>query len=127
MKMNSVKLDFEVRVPDEIPMVVFTSRLPTPMMDFRKLVMLANDWNEKFPVGHFEVGVDPRTGESSLSFVQWKHLTNDLRLYAVDYVLKNLGEAAATAASTSSASSATAAAAAQTPTPKHPDLRRAVA
>lgn len=90
---NSTQLALEVRVPDEIPMLVFTSQIQVPSMEFRKLVMLANQWNEKFPLGHFEVGIDPRSGEPSLAFVQWKHLTNDLRLYAVDYVLKNLNAA----------------------------------
>jgi hypothetical protein len=90
---TSTDICFEMRVPDEIPMLVMISSLEIPTQDFRKLVSLANQWNEKFPVGHFEVGVDARSGSPTLAFVQWKHLTNDLRLYAVDYAMKNLAAA----------------------------------
>ncbi len=93
IQQSATGISFEMRVPEETPMLLMVSEMKPPTKDLRKLVMLANQWNEKFSLGHFEVGMDPRTSEPSLSFVQWKHLTNDLRLYSVDYALLNLIEA----------------------------------
>jgi hypothetical protein len=91
-------MQFDLRIPEETPMLILASELKTPTKDFRKLVMIANRLNEQFTMGHFEVSTDPRAGEPTLSFVQWKHLTNDLRLYAIDYAMQNLAEAAAAVA-----------------------------
>ena len=46
--------------------------------------------NSLVSLGHFEVNVDG----SLISFITWKHLTNDLRFYALDELIASVHEAA---------------------------------
>jgi hypothetical protein len=96
MTLASAERDFEiqVRVPDEIPMVVFSARLPVAPMDSRKAHALADRLNRDVSVGHFEVVTTPNSRSCGISFSAWKHMTNDLRLYAVDHLVATLLQAA---------------------------------
>lgn len=96
MTLASTDRDFEinVRVPDEIPMVVFSARLPVDPMDSRKAHALANRLNREVNVGHFEVVSTPNSRNCGIAFSAWKHMTNDLRLYAVDHLVATLLQSA---------------------------------
>ncbi|MES2965145.1 MAG: hypothetical protein V4760_14765 [Bdellovibrionota bacterium] len=88
-------IEINVRVPEEIPMMVFSARLPVAPMDQRKAHALADKLNRAMIVGHFEVVTT--TGGSrncAIAFSAWKHMTNDLRLYAVDHLVATLLQSA---------------------------------
>ncbi len=87
-------LEIQVRVPDEIPMIVFSARLPVAPMDARKANALADRLNRDSNVGHFEVVTSQNSRTCAIAFSAWKHMTNDLRLYAVDHLVATLLQAA---------------------------------
>lgn len=94
MTMGMEDLEVVVRVPDEIPMLVFNARLPVEAMDARKAQALADRFNKETNVGHFEVVALANSRQFGLAFSAWKHMTNDLRLYAVDHLVATLLQAA---------------------------------
>lgn len=87
-------LEISVRVPDEIPMLVFSARLPIEPMDQRRAHALADKLNREMDLGHFEVLAGSNSRSCSIGFSAWKHMTNDLRIYAVDHLVATLLQAA---------------------------------
>lgn len=85
-------LDLEIvlRVPEEIPMITCYAPLLTIEGSRTKALELSASLNaHQIENGHFELSADG----SSLSFVSWKHLTNDLRLYSLDHMITAVGRA----------------------------------
>lgn len=86
-------MEIQVRVPDEIPMLVFSARLPLAPLDSRKANALADRLNREVSVGHFEVVAIPNSRTCAIAYSAWKHMTNDLRLYAVDHLVATVVQA----------------------------------
>jgi hypothetical protein len=72
-----------LRVPEEIPMLTASCALHVAAWEPDKSFELVARLNALVPMGHFEVNADG----SLISFVTWKHLTNDLRYYALDQMI----------------------------------------
>ena len=87
--------DFQIqlRVPDEIPMLVLSARLKIEAMDARRAYALVNRLNQNCSIGHFEVTMTAPRMACTIGFVNWKHMTNDLRLYAVDHLVATVIDA----------------------------------
>lgn len=94
---SSPPMELVLRLPYEVPMLTCYvplhlsstalseanqrsrhKRLPGP-----QLMDLVASLNHATDVGHFEVGPDGHL----LSFVTWKHLTNDLRFFSIDHMI----------------------------------------
>lgn len=82
-------LNIILRIPDEIPMLTVSASLYTAGWEPEKSFALVNRLNAAVNVGHFEVNADG----SLISFVVWKHLTNDLRYYSLDQMVTAVHEA----------------------------------
>lgn len=89
---------FEVvlRVPEDIPIVTSTAMLrgephtASAIGDRRpSMTTLVNRLNRSFDYGHFETSPNGR----QVSFSVWKHLTNDLRLFALDHMISAVARA----------------------------------
>ena len=72
-----------LRVPEEIPMLTVSCALHVAAWEPDKSFELVARLNSMISMGHFEVNADG----SLISFVTWKHLTNDLRYYALDQMI----------------------------------------
>ena len=85
----SSQLEIMVRIPEEIPVLTCTAPLyksaAEPLETFRLVARL----NSLVPSGHFEVSADG----SLISYVIWKHLTNDLRFYSLDQMIAAVHQA----------------------------------
>ena len=84
------EIQITVRIPDEIPMISCCATLQSFTGQPEETFAFVSRLNQQMSMGHFEVNVDG----SLVSFVAWKHLTNDLRFYSVDGLIQNLLEAA---------------------------------
>lgn len=82
-------LEIILRVPEEIPMITCYAPLHSVTGPQRKALDLSARLNAKVEGGHFEVSVD----NSTISYVSWKHLTNDLRLYSLDHMITAISRA----------------------------------
>jgi hypothetical protein len=105
-----------LRVPDEIPMITCfaplhlrdrrmdghesahengddAGRATRDLISTRQILKIVSQLNielrARVEPGHFEVSHDG----SFVSFVTWKHLTNDLRLYSLDYMITSIARA----------------------------------
>lgn len=78
-----------LRVPEEIPMLTASAGLRVVSWQAEKSFDLVARLNPQIRFGHFEVNADG----SLISFIAWKHLTNDLRYYALDQLLASVNEA----------------------------------
>jgi hypothetical protein len=87
---SSSEIQITVRIPDEIPMISCCATLQSFTSKPEDTFAFVSRLNQQVSMGHFEVNVDG----SLVSFVAWKHLTNDLRLYSLDGMLQTIVEAA---------------------------------
>ncbi len=78
-----------LRIPEEIPILTCSTNLYRTTWPVDKVFELATRLNQKVSFGHFEVNVDG----SLISYVSWKHLTNDLRFYSLDKMILSVNEA----------------------------------
>lgn len=84
------ELQIVARIPDEIPILTCSALLLSSKgLSPSKTSELLTRLNLAAKFGHFESSRDGR----SISFVTWKHLTNDLRLYSIDQMLHSIHEA----------------------------------
>lgn len=81
--------DIVLRIPDEVPMLTCFAPLHANEGSLRGALELTSRLNARAEAGHFELSADGTT----LSFVAWKHLTNDLRLYSLDHMVKAVNRA----------------------------------
>lgn len=82
-------LEITVRVPDEVPMLTCTAPLFLCPWEPSESFALVAKLNNEVSMGHFEVNPDG----TLISFVAWKHLTNDLRFYSLDKMILAMHEA----------------------------------
>jgi hypothetical protein len=82
-------LEIILRIPEEIPMLTCSASLHMAAWDPEKSFELVARLNPTMTMGHFEVNADG----SLISFVAWKHLTNDLRYYSLDQMIASVHEA----------------------------------
>lgn len=80
-----------VRIPEEIPMITCSASLHVAAWESEKSFALVARLNTMIKTGHFEVNADG----SLISYVTWKHLTNDLRYYSLDQMIASVHEARA--------------------------------
>lgn len=78
-----------LRIPDEIPMLTCSASLHMANCEPEKAFDLVTRLNPLLKSGHLEVNADG----SLISFVTWKHLTNDLRYYSLDQMIASVHEA----------------------------------
>jgi len=82
-------LEIILRIPKEIPVITCSAALyPCPWEPEKSFALVAR-LNSAISLGHFEVNADG----SLISFVNWKHLTNDLRYFSLDQLLSTVHEA----------------------------------
>ena len=79
----SSNLEIVLRIPEEIPMLSCCTSLYAFAWNPARTFELVSRLNWMTEAGHFEVNADG----SLVSFVSWKHLTNDLRYYSLDHVI----------------------------------------
>jgi hypothetical protein len=82
-------LEIIMRIPEEIPMLTCSAAIYIAAWEPTKSFGLVARLNSKMKMGHFEVNADG----SLISFVTWKHLTNDLRYYSLDQMVSAVREA----------------------------------
>lgn len=80
------ELTMNLRVPDGIPMLTLSCALKVAPWDANKSFALIAQLNAKLLMGHFEVNADG----SLISYVTWKHLTNDFRYYGLDQMINSV-------------------------------------
>lgn len=84
------ELEIELNIPDEIPLITFRARLLSrpgrTLENMARVARLNRDFAE---LGHFELSSD----SNAIFFATWKHLTNDLRYFSLDQLLKSVLEA----------------------------------
>jgi hypothetical protein len=85
-----------LRIPEEVPMIVMSGQLRkvAKAKPEAETIALLRDLNLQASRlglgGHFE-----RSSDSTwIVFTTWKHLTNDLRYYALDHMIASIGHAA---------------------------------
>ncbi len=78
-----------LRIPDESPMITCLASLQVAAWTPEKSFELVAHLNPLMNSGHFEVNPDG----SLISFVTWKHLTNDLRFYSLDQLIDEIHSA----------------------------------
>lgn len=78
-----------LRIPDEIPMISTSCALRIANWNSEVSFDLVARLNQRVSIGHFEVNSDG----TLISFVTWKHLTNDLRHYSLDHVVAGIHKA----------------------------------
>jgi hypothetical protein len=83
------ELEIVLRIPEEIPMLTCSASLHMAAWEPDKSFELVARLNPTMTMGHFEVNADG----SLISFVSWKHLTNDLRYYSLDQMIASVHEA----------------------------------
>jgi hypothetical protein len=93
----SQQIEMVVRLPIEVPMLTCFAPLHTASSSLSEyntqaqelrlpkvgVMKLINKLNHEVDTGHFEVGPDG----TLISFIAWKHLTNDLRYYSLDQMV----------------------------------------
>lgn len=82
-------LTIVVRVPDEVPMLTCSAALHVASWAPDQSFELVSKLNTLISMGHFEVNADG----SLISFVSWKHLTNDIRYYSLDQMVASVHDA----------------------------------
>lgn len=76
-------LEIVMRVPEEMPIISFYTPIQIADRNPSKIMATLEELNRKTDFGHFEA-----TQKGSLiSFVTWKHLTNDLRYFSLDHLI----------------------------------------
>ena len=85
----SSDLEIIMRIPDEIPMLTCSAALCKCPWEYEKSFALVTRLNATMKSGHFELNADG----TLISFVNWKHLTNDLRYYSLDQMISAVHEA----------------------------------
>lgn len=85
----SSQTEIILRIPDEIPMVTCHASLQVAAWEPEKSFALVAQLNPLMRSGHFEVNADG----SLISYVTWKHLTNDLRFYSLDHLIEEIHSA----------------------------------
>ena len=86
---NTPGMEIHMRIPEEIPMLTVSAALHSCAWEPERSFELVARLNAKIALGHFEVNADG----SLISFVAWKHLTNDLRYYSLDQMISSVHEA----------------------------------
>jgi hypothetical protein len=87
---NQTELEIVVRIPNEAP--ILTAYAPmylTAGMSLSTVQSWISKLNTMVGSGHFELSADGAT----ISYVNWKHLTDDLRFYSVDHLIASVREA----------------------------------
>jgi hypothetical protein len=90
-------LETVLRVPDEIPMIICFAPLKKLDADVAASTAILEELNrtvtstigKQCAGGHFEFDAS----SSMVSFVAWKHLTNDLRYYSLDHMIAAVNRA----------------------------------